>query len=144
MRSGALEVPPEKKDAYREAFPAMLRLLKALHDGGVTIIPGTDALAGYTLHRELELYVRAGIPAAEVLRMATLTSATVMGLNKDLGTIAPGKLADVILIDGDPTKNIARHPQHDDRDQRRESLRPGGDRESTRHRAACAKVIAPD
>ena len=105
MRSGALEVPPDKKDAYREAFPAMLRLLKALHDGGVTIIPGTDALAGYTLHRELELYVRAGIPPADVLRMATLTSAQVMGVN-DRGVIAPGKFADMVLIDGDPAKTI--------------------------------------
>ena len=106
MRSGALEVPPEKADAYREAFPAMLRLLKAVHDAGITIIPGTDALAGYTLHCELEVYVRAGIPPAEVLRMATLTSAEVMGVNKDLGTIAAGKLADMVLVDGDPTKNI--------------------------------------
>lgn len=106
MRSGALEVPPDKKDAYRESFPAMLRLLKALHDAGVTIIPGTDALAGYMLHHELELYVRAGIPAPEVLRMATLTSAEVMGANKDRGVIAAGKFADLILVDGDPSKNI--------------------------------------
>ena len=106
MLSGALEVPKGKEAAYRESFPAMLRLLKALHDAGVTIIPGTDALAGYMLHHELELYVRAGIPAAEVLRMATLTSAEVMGVNKDRGIIAPGKLADMILVDGDPAKNI--------------------------------------
>ena len=106
MRSGALEVPPGKEAAYREAFPAMLRLLKALYDAGVTIIPGTDALAGYTLHHELELYVRAGIAPAEVLRMATLTPALVMGANKDRGVIAAGKLADMILINGDPTKNI--------------------------------------
>ena len=106
MRSGALEAPKEKEAAYREAFPAMLRLLKALHDAGVTIIPGTDALAGYMLHHELELYVRAGIPAPEVLRMATLTSAEVMGANKDRGVIAAGKLADMILVDGDPAKNI--------------------------------------
>jgi hypothetical protein len=106
MRSGALEAPKEKEAAYREAFPAMLRLLGALHQAGVTIIPGTDALAGYMLHHELELYVRAGIPAAEVLRMATLTSAEVMGANKDRGVIAAGKLADMILVDGDPLKNI--------------------------------------
>src|SRR4029077_3965924 len=93
-------------DAYRESFPAMLRLLKALHDAGVTIIPGTDALARYMLHHELELYARAGIPAPEVLRMATLTPALVMGANKDRGVIAAGKLADMILIDGDPTQNI--------------------------------------
>ena len=94
MRSGALEVPPDKAVAYREAFPAMLRLLKAIHDAGITIIPGTDALAGYSLHHELELYVSAGIPAPEVLRMATLTSAQVMNVTKDHGTIASGKLAD--------------------------------------------------
>jgi hypothetical protein len=106
MRSGALEVPTDKQAAYREAFPAMLRLLKAIHDAGVTIIPGTDALAGYALHHELELYALAGIPPAEVLRMATWTPALVMGVGKDRGVIAPGKLADMILIDGDPTKNI--------------------------------------
>jgi hypothetical protein len=106
MLSGALEVPKGKEAAYREAFPAMLRLLKALYDAGITIIPGTDALAGYSLHHELELYVRAGIPPAEVLRMATLTPALVMGVNKDRGVIAAGKLADMILIDGNPTQNI--------------------------------------
>ena len=106
MRSGALEAPKDKEAAYREAFPAMLRLLKALHDAGVTIIPGTDSLPGYTLHHELELYARAGIPAPEVLRMATLTSAEVMGVTKDRGLIAAGKLADMILVEGDPTKNI--------------------------------------
>jgi hypothetical protein len=106
MRSGALEAPKDKEAAYRASFPAILRLLKALHEAGVTIIPGTDALAGYMLHHELELYVRAGISAPEVLRMATLTSAEVMGANKDRSVIAPGKLADMILVDGDPTRNI--------------------------------------
>src|SRR5215471_4881925 len=106
LLSGALEVPKDKEAAYHEAFPAMLRLLKALYDAGITIIPGTDNLAGYMLHHELELYVRAGIPAAEVLRMATLTPALVMGVNKDRGVIAAGKLADMVLIDGDPTQDI--------------------------------------
>ena len=106
MRSGALEVPPDKQAAYHEAFPAMLRLLKAIHDAGVTIIPGTDALPGYTLHHELELYVQAGIAPAEVLRVATWTSALVMGVDKDRGVVAPGKLGDMVLVNGDPTKNI--------------------------------------
>lgn len=106
LRSGAIEVPKGKEDAYRDAFPAMLKLLKSLKDAGVTIIPGTDALAGYMLHHELELYVRAGISPAEVLRMATLSSAEVMGVSKDRGVIAPGKVADMLLIDGDPAKDI--------------------------------------
>jgi imidazolonepropionase-like amidohydrolase len=84
----------------------MLRLLKALYDAGVTIIPGTDALAGYMLHHELELYVRAGIAPAEVLRMATMIPAQVMGVDRDLGVIAAGKYADMILVNGDPTRNI--------------------------------------
>ena len=107
MLSGALEVPADKKDAYAQAFPSMLRLLKALYDAGVTIIPGTDTLAGYMLHHELEVYVRAGIPAPEVLRMDTLTPALVMGVNKDRGVVAAGKLADMVLVDGDPSKTIS-------------------------------------
>jgi imidazolonepropionase-like amidohydrolase len=107
MLSGALVVPKGEEAAYREACPAMLHLLKALYDAGVTIIPGTDSLAGYGLHHELELYVRAGIAPAEVLRMATLTSAHVIGADFSRGVIAPGKLADMILVDGDPSKNIA-------------------------------------
>ncbi|HYM28353.1 MAG TPA: amidohydrolase family protein [Steroidobacteraceae bacterium] len=105
--SGALTVPKGEEAQYREAFPAMLRLLKALHEAGVTIIPGTDSMPGYGLHDELELYVRAGIPAPEVLRMATLTSAQVVGVDGERGVIAPGKLADMILIDGDPSVTIA-------------------------------------
>jgi len=107
MLSGALSVPKGEEAAYREALPAMLRLLKALYDAGVTIIPGTDSLAGYGLHHELELYVRGGIPPAEVLRLATLTSAQVIGANGERGVIAPGKLADLILVDGDPSAQIA-------------------------------------
>jgi imidazolonepropionase-like amidohydrolase len=103
--SGALSVPAGQESAYRAALPALLALLSALHAAGVTLIPGTDSLAGYTLHHELELYVRAGIPPAEVLRMATLTSAQVVGVS-DRGLIAPGKLADLILVNGDPSVRI--------------------------------------
>lgn len=107
LLSGALVVPKGEEAAYRAALPAMLTLLKALHDAGVTLIPGTDSMPGYELHHELELYARAGIPPAEVLRMATLTSALVVGANGERGVIAPGKLADLILVDGDPSVRIA-------------------------------------
>jgi imidazolonepropionase-like amidohydrolase len=106
MLSGALAVPAGQEAAYREALPAMLTLLKALYDAGVTIVPGTDAMPGYELHHELELYARAGIPPAEVLRMATLTSAQVIGVAAERGVIAPGKLADLILVAGDPSVRI--------------------------------------
>jgi cytosine/adenosine deaminase-related metal-dependent hydrolase len=107
MLSGALEVPHGQEAAYRETFPAMMKLLKAAHDAGVRIVPGTDGLAGYMLHHELAVYVRAGIAPAEVLRMATLTSAEVMGVEGTRGTIAAGLHADMVLVDGDPLKDMA-------------------------------------
>jgi imidazolonepropionase-like amidohydrolase len=107
LLSGALVPPKGEAEAYRETLPAMLALLKGLHDAGVTIIPGTDSMPGYELHHELTLYARAGIPPAEVLRMATLTSARVIGANGERGVIAPGKLADLILVDGDPSVALA-------------------------------------
>jgi len=81
--------------------------VKALYDSGVPIVAGTDSLPGFTLHRELELYTKAGIPAAKVLQIATLGAARVIKRDSELGSIAQGKLADMILVDGDPTKNIS-------------------------------------
>jgi imidazolonepropionase-like amidohydrolase len=109
LLSGAVAVPPGKEAVYAQALPALMRLLKALHDGGVTLMAGTDAFAGYTLHNELALYVQAGIPAPEVLRLATLTPAQVLGFDGpgQRGFIAPGRQADMVLIDGDPSRNIA-------------------------------------
>lgn len=103
---GALKPPHGEEEAYRRAFPSMLKLLKALHEAGVTLLPGTDALAGYMLHAELEVYARAGIPNAEVLRLATLTPAQVFGVAAQRGAIAPGRYADLVLIDGDPLRDM--------------------------------------
>lgn len=102
------ENAPSPEREAGAAFTAMLTFVKTLYDAGVTIVPGTDSdtLAGFRLQRELELYVRAGIAPAEVLRMATYGSARNMHAEGDLGTVASGKYADFLLIDGDPTKNI--------------------------------------
>ncbi|MFL6700421.1 MAG: amidohydrolase family protein [Vitreoscilla sp.] len=109
LLSGAVAVPPGKETVYAQALPALQRLLKTLYDGGITLMAGTDAFAGYTLHNELELYVQAGIPAPEVLRLATLVPAQVLGVAGpgQRGFIAPGRQADMVLIDGDPARNIA-------------------------------------
>ena len=108
LLSGAVVVPPGKESVYAQALPKLQQLLKTLYDGGVTIMAGTDAFAGYTLHNELELYVQAGIPAPEVLRIATLVPAQVLGAAGpgQRGFLAPGRQADMVLIDGDPSKNI--------------------------------------
>ena len=104
--SQGLPVPEGKDQRYKDSAAALLRLLKVLYDSGVTIVGGTDALAGFTLHSELGYYVEAGIPAARVLQIATLGGARVMKHADQLGSIAPGKLADLILVDGDPATRI--------------------------------------
>jgi cytosine/adenosine deaminase-related metal-dependent hydrolase len=105
--TGGLQVPDGMDQRYRDSFAKMLAMVKALHDAGIPIVAGTDALPGFALHRELELYVQAGIPAPEVLRIATLGAATVARRADHYGSIAPGKAADLVLVDGDPTTNIS-------------------------------------
>lgn len=107
LYAGGLNPPAEKAQRYRDSYRKMVDLVGALHKAGVTIVPGTDALAGFSLHRELELYAQAGIPAPDILRLATLGSARVMKKDKELGSIAPGKLADLVLVDGDPASRIS-------------------------------------
>ena len=91
---------------YQRSYAAMLALIVRLHRAGVPLLAGTDDFAGFALHRELELYVKAGIPAPEVLRIATLNGARYTGTLADRGTIERGKLADLVLVDGDPTTRI--------------------------------------
>lgn len=105
--TGGFPLDEEGAARFRASFRRMLGMTAALHDAGVTIVPGTDALAGFALHRELELYQEAGLEPAEVLRIATLTSAEVAGRADRLGTIEPGKLADMVLVDGDPTRDVS-------------------------------------
>jgi len=105
--SEALPVPDAATDQlYRASYANFMHMLKKLYDNGITIVAGTDEGSGYALHRELEIYNQAGIAAPNVLRMATLTAAQVMKRDDELGSIAPGKLADMILVNGDPTTNI--------------------------------------
>jgi hypothetical protein len=107
LLGGGLPIPEGKDERYKASFQKAIDLVGALHKAGVRIVAGTDTLAGFQLHRELELYVKAGIPPAEVLRIATLGAAQVMHQDADLGSIEPGKYADLALVPGDPTKDIS-------------------------------------
>ncbi|MCU0381947.1 MAG: amidohydrolase family protein [Chitinophagaceae bacterium] len=104
---GGLPVPDGMDATYRASFTAMLGILKKLYDNGITIVAGTDGFAGFTLHRELELYVQAGIPPAEVLKLATLGAATVAGQQDVRGSITKGKIADMVVVEGDPARQIS-------------------------------------
>jgi len=107
LLGGGLQPPAGMEERYHEGFRAMVRLVGELHRRGITIVAGTDSLAGFAYQRELELYAQAGIPPVDILRLATLGAARVMHHNRDSGSIAPGKTADLVLVDGDPTKSIS-------------------------------------
>ena len=103
---GGLPVPPGMDDTYKQSFNVFLKITKLLYDNGIRIVPGTDGLAGFDLHRELELYVQAGIPSNKVLQLATYGTAVYTGKDNQYGSIQEGKLADIILVEGDPVEDI--------------------------------------
>ena len=95
----------------RRQFQKDIELVGAMNRAGVDIIAGTDVLnpfcfPGFSLHDELELYVKAGLSPMEALRTATANPARFLGREKDLGTVESGKLADLVLLDANPLDNI--------------------------------------
>lgn len=94
------------------AVPQSLDNLGLLHSAGVRILAGTDlgnpfVVPGASLHDELGFLVRAGLTPLEALRTATIHPARVFGLADSLGAVAPGMLADLVLLDADPLDDIA-------------------------------------
>lgn len=106
-KKNSMDVSAKNAPKYRASFTSMLGMIKAMHDAGIPIVAGTDEIAGFTLHRELELYVEAGIPAGEALRIATWNGAKYTGTLPELGSVSAHKLADVILVEGDPVADIS-------------------------------------
>lgn len=103
---GGLAVTPDTDPVHRAAFDAFLALTGRLYAAGVPLLVGTDSVPGFMLHRELELEVRAGIPPAKALQNATWLAARVLHADRRLGSIRPGKRADLLLVEGDPTTRI--------------------------------------
>ncbi len=102
------EGPRETDKAILTADTAMV---SALHRAGVPLLAGTDlgnslVVPGYSLHKELELLVGAGLTPLEALRTATLNPARFLEATDSLGTVAPGKLADLVLLDANPLEDI--------------------------------------
>ena len=94
-------------DAWARSAIAQETMIRTLHENGVQIVPGSDHMAAFTIHRELELYARAGIPNADVLRIATLDSARICGVDGRTGSIKVGKDADLVLVAGNPLEDIS-------------------------------------
>jgi imidazolonepropionase-like amidohydrolase len=107
FRAGGFAVPKDLTRAdYRASWAKMVELLSMMHKAGVPIVAGTDG-AGIELVRELEIYVEAGLTHAEALAAATIVPARLVGQDKHTGSIKPGKAADLVLIEGDPSKRIS-------------------------------------
>lgn len=107
--SGAdMDIPDDKLDDYRQSADAMSELVKRLHDAGVWLVPGTDHGAwGLALQQELIDYADAGIAEIDVIALATLGSARLVGAAIRSGSITPGKDADLVLIDGNPLEDMS-------------------------------------
>jgi imidazolonepropionase-like amidohydrolase len=99
--------PSPLADLQERRFAKLLNIAGALHKAGVPVVAGTDqTVPGHSLHREIELYVQAGFTPMEAIQAATIVPARVMGVDKQVGTVEPGKRADVILVDGNPLESI--------------------------------------
>jgi imidazolonepropionase-like amidohydrolase len=106
---GALLSMGWKPEDYRMAkasWPRILAFTKRLHDAGVRLVVGTDAPVAWFFHRELELLVSAGIPPADVIRMATRNASWAINRPTELGTVTRGKIADLVVLSANPLEDI--------------------------------------
>ena len=101
-------VPPERAEETTAMMRRYVEVLSALHKAGVTLIAGTDqAVPGYTVYREMELYVQAGFTPLEALQAATIVPARVMKIDRESGTVEVGKRADFDILDANPLEKIS-------------------------------------
>ncbi len=87
-------------------MPFMKENVGKLYQAGAVLAAGTDRTFGPTLHQELETLVESGVTPADAIRMATLNAAIYLGVEHELGSITRGKLADMVLLTADPTRDI--------------------------------------
>jgi imidazolonepropionase-like amidohydrolase len=108
LLAGSFPVPPGKDAAYRASGDAFLKMIAMMHETGIRIVAGTDdVLVGFDTVRELELYAKAGLTPAAALQTATIVPARVMKLDDTLGSLKPGKIADAIIVHGNPLEDIS-------------------------------------
>lgn len=108
LKTAEFDIPDDATAArYERSYDKMVEFVGRMYRAGVPILAGTDGLPGFTLQRELELYVAAGLTPAQALQIATWNGAKYTRTLDDRGSIAVGKRADLVLFDGDPTRDIA-------------------------------------
>ena len=100
-------MPAKKAETYRQVMKNMEQQVAIMFHKGVPIVAGTDmGIPGYSLYRELELYVEGGLTPQEALQTATIIPARVLKRDAFSGSLAVGKDADLIIVDGDPLHDI--------------------------------------
>jgi imidazolonepropionase-like amidohydrolase len=110
-RSNTAGWTPAQYAAARAQWPKLLALVKRMFDAGVLLTAGTDTpfpwiIPGVSFHEELRLLASAGIPAQDVLRMATINAARALRKEAEIGTVEAGKRADLVILDGNPLVDI--------------------------------------
>lgn len=99
--------PSPRSEAMEKMFEKEIEIVGALHRAGITMVAGTDqTVPGYSLHREMELYVKAGFTPMEAIQAATIVPARVMKLDKELGAVEVGKRADLTILGANPLGDI--------------------------------------
>jgi imidazolonepropionase-like amidohydrolase len=99
---------PEQAGTMKPFMIINKKTVKALYDNGIIIVAGTDQVfPGFSVWRELELYVDSGLPAGDALQTATIVPARVMKLDSQYGSVAEGKIADLVIDDANPLQNIS-------------------------------------
>ena len=106
FRQGGFAVPKDlTREDFRRSFDKLAALVALMHKDGIPIVAGTDG-TGMELVRELELYVKVGFTPEEALAAATIVPARLLGVESSTGSIAVGRAADLILVEGDPSHRI--------------------------------------
>ena len=95
----------------KKAWPKMLAIVRRYYEAGVLLTTGSDlpnihVVPGFSLHQEMELLAEAGIPAVDVLAMATRNGAQALGKASEIGTVETGKMADLVVLERNPLDDI--------------------------------------
>jgi len=107
------KVPAEARRLFREDYALGLRLVKIFDEEGVPMLAGSDTVGagwevpGFSLHQEFDELAKAGLSPLRILQMTTIDGARFLGRTATMGTVEPGRDADLVLLDGDPTRDVA-------------------------------------
>lgn len=105
-----LELPAEARETYRALYPRQLDLTKLFADHGVSMMTGTDGgsmmAPGLTLRQEFAELAKAGLSPLKILQMTTINPAEYLGRQDTMGTVEPGRQADLVVLDANPLESV--------------------------------------